>query len=82
MNPLTAQQIADILGARVTAGSADALASGGVCTDTRRLSPGALFVALRGENFDGDAFAQARCATGRRWPWSANGRAIRLRGPQ
>lgn len=57
MNPLTAQQIADILGARVTAGSADALASGGVCTDTRRLSPGALFVALRGENFDGDAFA-------------------------
>ncbi len=57
MNPLTAHQIADILGARVTAGSADALASAGVCTDTRRLVPGALFIALRGENFDGDSFA-------------------------
>lgn len=57
MNPLTAHQIADILGARVTAGSADALASAGVRTDTRRLVPGALFIALRGENFDGDSFA-------------------------
>lgn len=29
-----------------------------VSTDTRELQPGALFVALRGENFDGNSFAQ------------------------
>lgn len=28
----------------------------GVCTDTRRLQPGELYVALRGEHFDGNAF--------------------------
>ncbi len=32
----------------------------GICTDTRQLLPGQLFVALRGENFDGHAYvAQA-----------------------
>ncbi|MBR1609256.1 MAG: UDP-N-acetylmuramoyl-tripeptide--D-alanyl-D-alanine ligase, partial [Kiritimatiellae bacterium] len=31
----------------------------GVCTDTRNLRPGCLFVALRGERFDGHAFAAA-----------------------
>lgn len=30
---------------------------GGVCTDTRRLNAGDAFVALRGQNFDGHAFA-------------------------
>jgi UDP-N-acetylmuramoyl-tripeptide--D-alanyl-D-alanine ligase len=57
MKPLTASQIAEILGTQVAAGNPDALASGGVSTDTRTLSPGAVFFALRGENFDGDAFA-------------------------
>ncbi len=28
-----------------------------VCTDTRRLSPGCLFFALKGDNFDGNTFA-------------------------
>ncbi|MBC8053007.1 MAG: UDP-N-acetylmuramoyl-tripeptide--D-alanyl-D-alanine ligase [Sphingobacteriaceae bacterium] len=28
-----------------------------VCTDTRKISPGCLFFALKGENFDGNAFA-------------------------
>jgi UDP-N-acetylmuramoyl-tripeptide--D-alanyl-D-alanine ligase len=33
----------------------------GVCTDTRSLTPGSLFVALRGERFDAHAFIdQAR----------------------
>lgn len=37
------------------------VAARGVSTDTRSLAPGALFVALRGERFDGHAFiAQAR----------------------
>ncbi len=58
MKPLTAQQIADILGVPIVAGDAAAIASGGVSTDTRTLDAGALFFALRGENFNGDEFAQ------------------------
>ena len=57
MNPLAASQIAEILGTQVAAGNPDALAAGGVSTDTRTLGKGALFFALRGENFDGSAFA-------------------------
>ena len=29
-----------------------------VCTDTRKIEPGCLFIAIRGENFDGHEFAQ------------------------
>ncbi len=64
MNPLTARQIAEILGTSVAAGNPDALASGGVSTDTRTLKRGAVFIALRGENFDGDAFAKAALDAG------------------
>ena len=31
-----------------------------VCTDTRAVRPGDLFVALRGERFNGNAFARRR----------------------
>jgi UDP-N-acetylmuramoyl-tripeptide--D-alanyl-D-alanine ligase len=31
----------------------------GVCTDSRKVRPGELFVALRGDNFDGNAFVAA-----------------------
>jgi UDP-N-acetylmuramoyl-tripeptide--D-alanyl-D-alanine ligase len=34
------------------------LQSTGVCTDTRLLKPGNIFVALRGDNFDGNRFVQ------------------------
>lgn len=64
MKPLTAQQIAEILGTQVAAGNPDALAHGGVSTDTRTLAAGAVFFALRGENFDGDAFARAALEKG------------------
>ena len=64
MNPLTAQQIAVILGTAVAAGRASELAVGGVCTDTRSLVRGAVFFALRGENFDGDNFARQALAAG------------------
>ncbi len=64
MNPLTASQIADILGTKVSAGNPDALADGGVSTDTRTLEKGAVFFALRGENFDGNAFAQTAIGKG------------------
>ena len=64
MKPLTAQQIADILGASIVAGNPAALASGGVSTDTRTMPQGAVFFALRGENFDGDRFAKAALDSG------------------
>ncbi len=64
MNPLTAQQIAEILGASVASGNPAALASCGVSTDTRALPKGAVFFALRGENFDGDSFAKAALELG------------------
>ena len=64
MKPLTAQQIAEILGTQVAAGNPGALASAGVSTDTRTLPPGAAFFALRGENFDGDTFARAALDNG------------------
>jgi len=35
------------------------LKSTGICTDTRSLQPGQLFFALKGENFNGNAFAKA-----------------------
>src|SRR5450755_3100733 len=37
---------------------------GCVSTDSRTLNPGALFVALRGPNFDGAAFVAAAAARG------------------
>jgi UDP-N-acetylmuramoyl-tripeptide--D-alanyl-D-alanine ligase len=64
MKPLSAAQIAEILGTQVAAGNPAALANGGVSTDTRTLSPGAVFFALRGENFDGNAFAQTALEKG------------------
>ena len=36
----------------------------GVCTDTRSLQPGELYFALRGPNFDGNAFLAAAAAAG------------------
>ncbi len=64
MNPISAQQIADILGAPIAAGRGDAWVTGGVSTDTRALPPGSAFFALRGENFNGDAFAAQALAAG------------------
>lgn len=57
MKPISAQQLADILGVPLAAGSGDAVISAGVSTDTRKLPRGAAFFALRGENFNGDLFA-------------------------
>jgi len=57
MKPLSVQQIADILSGTIAAGSPGVIVSGGVSTDTRKLAAGSAFFALRGDNFDGDAFA-------------------------
>ena len=40
------------------------LQCGSVCTDTRALKPGQLFVALKGENFDGNTFVEKALETG------------------
>lgn len=40
------------------------LSSTGVSTDSRRIEPGAMFFALRGENFDGNLFAAAALESG------------------
>ncbi|MDC8005644.1 UDP-N-acetylmuramoyl-tripeptide--D-alanyl-D-alanine ligase [Aureisphaera galaxeae] len=34
------------------------LESSGICTDTRKITPNCLFFALKGDNFDGNTFAQ------------------------
>jgi UDP-N-acetylmuramoyl-tripeptide--D-alanyl-D-alanine ligase len=54
----SAQHISEILGANIVAGSGSAAADG-VFTDTRKPIIRGLFVALRGENFNGDHFAKA-----------------------
>ena len=53
MLPLTFKEISEPLGnVRVPEGSfAD------VCTDTRKITPGCLFIALKGDRFDGHDFA-------------------------
>ena len=40
------------------------LQCGSVCTDTRALKPGQLFVALKGENFDGNTFVEKALEAG------------------
>lgn len=40
------------------------LECGSLCTDTRTLRPGEMFLALRGENFDGNTYAQAALSKG------------------
>lgn len=63
MNPLTAQQLAEILHASVV-GDASALVTAGVSTDTRKLPQGSAFFALRGERFDGHSFAHQALESG------------------
>jgi UDP-N-acetylmuramoyl-tripeptide--D-alanyl-D-alanine ligase len=46
------------------AGPAGSAIFGGISTDTRTIAPGDLFVALSGENFDGQAFAAEAVAKG------------------
>jgi len=60
---LTAGLVADAAGGSLVAGDA-ATTFETVSTDTRTLSPGALFIALRGDRFDGQAFAAEALARG------------------
>lgn len=56
-------ELAAAVGGRIVAGRPDALIAA-ISTDTRRLAPGALFWALRGERFDGAAFVSAALQAG------------------
>jgi UDP-N-acetylmuramoyl-tripeptide--D-alanyl-D-alanine ligase len=62
MNPIPLSEIRRVTGAlELTVVSKD-IAIPAVCTDTRALTPNSLFIALRGEKFDGHDFL-ARAAT-------------------
>lgn len=60
MEQITLQNVARAIGAECRE-QADVLA---VCTDTRTITPGCLFIALRGERFDGHDFAAAAAKAG------------------
>ena len=60
---LSGQWVADAIGGTITAGSA-AREFAGVSIDTRTLGAGELFVAIRGDRFDGAEFAPAAAAAG------------------
>ncbi|ACV61937.1 UDP-N-acetylmuramoylalanyl-D-glutamyl-2,6-diamin opimelate/D-alanyl-D-alanylligase [Desulfofarcimen acetoxidans DSM 771] len=57
MKTMSLDEIAGVIGARqVQKGSVNEVSS--VCTDTRRLKPGELFFALKGENYDANDFVE------------------------
>lgn len=60
---LTAGMVASAAEGRVVAGP-DTQVFGGVSTDSRTIDRGALFVALKGDRFDGHAFVDAALARG------------------
>lgn len=51
-------EVARIVGAAATGAADPSGAVSAVCTDTRQMTPGSLFVALRGEHFDGHEFLE------------------------
>ncbi len=60
---LTAAELADVTGGRLLAGDPGRRVER-LTIDSRTLSPGDLFVAIRGERFDGHAFVAAALAAG------------------
>src|SRR6202162_2070252 len=63
MNKLSIFQIAEFAGASVSVGDGN-VSIEKISTDSRTLKRGELFVALRGENFDGHKFVEAAVKTG------------------
>ena len=63
MNPLTLSQIAQLAGASLSGGD-DTVVITKISTDSRTIKPGELFVALRGENFEGRDFIEASAKAG------------------
>jgi UDP-N-acetylmuramoyl-tripeptide--D-alanyl-D-alanine ligase len=63
MNPLTLSQIAQLAGASLSSGDGSVVINK-ISTDSRTVKPGELFVALRGENFEGHDFVEAGAKAG------------------
>lgn len=63
MNPLSLEEVAALCGG-VLRGGTGGMSVSGISKDTRTLVPGDLYVALRGENHDGNAHARAAAAKG------------------
>jgi UDP-N-acetylmuramoyl-tripeptide--D-alanyl-D-alanine ligase len=63
MNPLTLAQIAQFAGASLSSGDG-AVVINKLSTDSRTIKRGELFVALRGENFEGHDFVEAAAKSG------------------
>src|SRR5213592_1846029 len=63
MNPLTLSQVAQFAGASLSSGDGTVVINK-VSTDSRTIKPGELFVALRGENFEGHDFIEAGAKAG------------------
>jgi UDP-N-acetylmuramoyl-tripeptide--D-alanyl-D-alanine ligase len=63
MDSTSLQTIAQWTGGRLAAGASDATVTA-VCTDSRKLKAGDLFVALRGASFDGHQFIEAAARLG------------------
>ena len=63
MNPLPLAQLAEMSGATLLAGDPSAQALR-LCKDTREIREGDLYVALRGENFDGNNFIAEAASKG------------------
>ncbi|MBR6729224.1 MAG: UDP-N-acetylmuramoyl-tripeptide--D-alanyl-D-alanine ligase [Clostridia bacterium] len=63
MKAMTIQKIAAMTEGEVLCGNPEALAEG-ICTDTRKITPGALFIPIVGENFDAHAFIPDALAAG------------------
>lgn len=63
MNPLTLSQIVRFAGASLSSGDGTVVINK-VSTDSRTIKPGELFVALRGENFEGHDFVEASAKAG------------------
>lgn len=68
MISVTLSQLTDILNGELQ--GAD-ITLDAVTTDTRKLTPGCLFVALKGERFDAHDFADQRKLAARAHYWSA-----------
>ena len=47
-----------------------------ICTDSRKLTPGCLFVALKGENFDGETFIPKAVEAGAKAYFTTSGTII------
>lgn len=67
MISVTLSQLAEILGGELKGGD---LTLDAVTTDTRKVTPGCLFVALKGERFDAHDFAETAKENGAERCWS------------